>query len=203
MDYISIHALRAEGDRADFVCVPRNFISIHALRAEGDDSLVDAGSCQTDFYPRPPCGGRRRPKSSFLCEEVFLSTPSVRRATGIVKVDASDYNISIHALRAEGDSGSTTSITCARNFYPRPPCGGRRRQQDILARNGEFLSTPSVRRATLDVLIMRQALPDFYPRPPCGGRLEPTGVRLNETNFYPRPPCGGRQYFEGNDYPCL
>ena len=34
--------------------------------------------------------------------------------------------ISIHALREEGDNSPTTPTTKPRNFYPRPPRGGRR-----------------------------------------------------------------------------
>ena len=57
---ISIHALRAEGDRSTNSCQDRKpIISIHALRAEGDKSV----------HPIQPL------------QEVFLSTPSVRRAT--------------------------------------------------------------------------------------------------------------------------
>ena len=37
----------------------------------------------------------------------------------------------------------------------------------------QFLSTPSVRRATLAALLICQHLFDFYPRPPCGGRPMP------------------------------
>ena len=33
--------------------------------------------------------------------------------------------ISIHALREEGDSVPTADGTAQRNFYPRPPRGGR------------------------------------------------------------------------------
>ena len=57
---ISIHALRGEGDTA-----PRAFtthcptISIHALRVEGDDGEGDKLVTVTDFYPRPPGGGRQ------------------------------------------------------------------------------------------------------------------------------------------------
>ena len=77
----------------------------------------------------------------------FLSTPSARRATGdvdrveatidisihalreegddLLAVDTSKYKISIHALREEGDRASSWAITTPSNFYPRPPRGGR------------------------------------------------------------------------------
>ena len=57
---------------------------------------------------------------------IFLSTPSVRRATAIWRYGRSEGGISIHALREEGDH---TSL------------------QNCLDKYG-FLSTPSVRRAT-------------------------------------------------------
>ena len=37
--YISIHALRGEGDVNDFTVVDITTISIHALRGEGDPNL--------------------------------------------------------------------------------------------------------------------------------------------------------------------
>ena len=78
---ISIHALREEGDRFEVVGCTHRPISIHALREEGDASCI--------FFQQ--------------LLDLFLSTPSARRAT--------------------------TSAWCAgaavRHFYPRPPRGGR------------------------------------------------------------------------------
>ena len=79
----------------------------------------------TNFYPRPPRGGRRAEAAKnrawqisihALREEgditvlipntyskTFLSTPSARRATDdLIQIDFRDQ-ISIHALREEGD----------------------------------------------------------------------------------------------------
>ena len=67
----------------------------------------------------------------------------IQRRTGAVA-----HRISIHALREEGD-----------------PC-----QPDHRAGNLGFLSTPSARRATLYNLDPRPGRMDFYPRPPRGGR---------------------------------
>ena len=123
---ISIHALREEGDRTviaartsrtDFYPRPprggrhkfamlgdqSGIISIHALREEGDYTDAPGHSPVVDFYPRPPRGGRRLPQPPCCCTMVFLSTPSVRRAT-LVGIDQSGHiEISIHALREEGD----------------------------------------------------------------------------------------------------
>ena len=75
-------------------------ISIHALREEGDlrNLLMSI---------------------SWL---VFLSTPSVRRATSNLAFEVCDVNISIHALREEGDdTGRADLERTAEDFYPRPP----------------------------------------------------------------------------------
>ena len=89
-----------------------------------------------------------------LCSSVsailFLSTPSARRATaakgqGNIHVQISIHalreegdaqhpdtaispKISIHALREEGDQAPQTRKEQAKYFYPRPPRGGRRRR---------------------------------------------------------------------------
>ena len=78
---ISIHALREEGDGMPLGVEPSQQISIHALREEGD---VDQAYCLTLL-------------------ELFLSTPSARRATACSRRSASAWLISIHALREEGD----------------------------------------------------------------------------------------------------
>ena len=57
---ISIHALREEGDRRHLCGHRGKHISIHALREEGDVSVEDM----------------------FVMKDLFLSTPSARRATG-------------------------------------------------------------------------------------------------------------------------
>ena len=56
----------------------------------------------------------------------FLSTPSARRATGARQIIQEVIHISIHALREEGDAVSVVPVHRARDFYPRPPRGGRR-----------------------------------------------------------------------------
>ena len=58
--------------------------------------------------------------------DIFLSTPSARRATACVRVSRVRAYISIHALREEGDVRFNTAIL----LYVK------------------FLSTPSARRAT-------------------------------------------------------
>ena len=215
---ISIHALREEGDNSPTTPTtkPRNFyprpprggrrhvapdgprhavISIHALREEGDAELC------------------RRHEGPFR----FLSTPSARRATAAVRQQSRGDAISIHALREEGDPGrcphrlrsSPISIHALReegdsflspfawtwrNFYPRPPRGGRRGGEYRMSDRHIFLSTPSARRATHPFTTPASSAIYFYPRPPRGGRLagHAAGV-VPLADFYPRPPRGGRR----------
>ena len=57
-------------------------------------------------------------------------------------------SISTCALREEGDDWPGRSAGRPDNFYPRPPRGGRPKEQVIGDVSFEFLSTPSARRAT-------------------------------------------------------
>ena len=133
-------------------------------------------------------------------------------------------------------------------FYPRSPCGERQRADSlahappeisihallaesdvmdtlILANAMLFLSTLSLRRATVTFLFYNNQRQDFYPRSPCGERrngyphtrqrdaisihaLLAESDRSNQSiisqadDFYPRSPCGERlhtcQYFFSN-----
>ena len=122
---ISIHALRGEGDPQRAAPPAGGGISIHALRGEGDS-----------------VSGR-----SSVALSIFLSTPSVGRATWRGCRPRAAMRISIHALRGEGDGHRQPAESPQGHFYPRPPWGGRRFPQKP-ARSGK----------------------DFYPRPPWGGR---------------------------------
>ena len=79
---ISIHALREEGDpkAAQHVTTFR-CISIHALREEGDRGHPHTQGADSNFYPRPPRGGRPQTRKKAGQQVIFLSTPSARRAT--------------------------------------------------------------------------------------------------------------------------
>ena len=80
-------------------------ISIHALREEGDVRLQALDSRVEVFLSTP--SARRATISSWssdLADIIFLSTPSARRATRERGRDGRGYQISIHALREEGDA---------------------------------------------------------------------------------------------------
>ena len=108
--------------------------------------------------------------SAFL----FLSTPSARRATPYppdreqvsqISIHAlreegdihkghprRSLSISIHALREEGDAYGTARTAITGYFYPRPPRGGRPTSSISLMAASIFLSTPSARRATASLV---------------------------------------------------
>ena len=55
------------------------------------------------FNPRPPRGGRLIYSYLYPNIELFQSTPSAGRATSYFAADSDMIDISIHALRGEGD----------------------------------------------------------------------------------------------------
>ena len=81
------------------------------------------------------------------------------------------------------------------NFYPRPPRGGRRKLGLYLRLILGFLSTPSARRATCQLIQFLDQGNNFYPRPPRGGRPGwCCAGPASPAHFYPRPPRGGRRH---------
>ena len=99
-------------------------ISIHALREEGD---MDKGKSWANRMISIHASARRATPGRYqtVKDVVFLSTPSARWATKMAKIYKPYGDISIHALREEGDlMGSPLNFSTA-SFYPRPPRGGR------------------------------------------------------------------------------
>ena len=116
-----------------------SIISIHALLAESDERNRIFSGRFCHFYPRSPCGERPTnhgqatstqqisihallaesdayTMTTTICIVLFLSTLSLRRATGIIDIL---NNIIDH-------------------FYPRSPCGERRNQSGEDTNNGNF-----------------------------------------------------------------
>ena len=150
-----------------------HWISIHALLAESDGQIERRAADPRDFYPRSPCGERRMSTGSRGTGLLFLSTLSLRRATGALKHVHQTEEISIHALLAESDQYRVGGPGRRPDFYPRSPCGERRPSRPSKRFLTPFLSTLSLRRATFDMAPYMVARFNFYPRSPCGER--PTG----------------------------
>ena len=147
-------------------------ISIHALREEGDSS----GSSDT------------------ISVELFLSTPSARRATK----SAIRFSWVISHFYPRPPRGGRllrrqSERRCQADFYPRPPRGGRLELYRImttklgisihaLREEGDFRISTSGRGA---LLISIHALREE-------GDAEPQEGAEDADYFYPRPPRGGR-----------
>ena len=123
------------------------------------------------FYPRPPRGGR----------------------PAGVSAAAAHIEISIHALREEGDLELVDAVESSSEFLSTPSARRATQLDRVLAKMDkisihalreegdlyktsevldllEFLSTPSARRATFFQAAKGGLYRDFYPRPPRGGR---------------------------------
>ena len=147
-------------------------ISIHALREEGDRATSTPSSRISNFYPRPPRGGRLEPvEANYPVEQIsihalreegdvplcagretpkkFLSTPSARRATAF----------------------PPQKLTCDANFYPRPPRGGRPESARLCAQKKRISIHALREEGDYNMHKKTQHDFDFYPRPPRGGRL--------------------------------
>ena len=141
--YISIHALREEGD------------VVSASSNMGDGRGPDCKAGLSYFYPRPPRGGRRKMAYNYLKKIAYFyprpprgGRPRPPQCPGITSdfyprpprggrrsrraAHVRPLEISIHALREEGD------VQCER-----PGKAGKK-----------FLSTPSARRATLTSAVL-------------------------------------------------
>ena len=127
-----------------------NLISIHALLAESDPSIAGRiTSNGTNFYPRSPCGERLSIRSPALSGHHFYPrSPCGERHNINSSVNTADQ-ISIHALLAESDG-----------------CLFCEKLQLLLI----FLSTLSLRRATVNGGAPSSSSGNFYPRSPCGER---------------------------------
>ena len=201
LDKISIHALREEGDtwRTSWPQQRQRFLSTPSARRA--TPLLKSSSFQPDdFYPRPPRGGRRIPGEKL----------------------AHHKNISIHALREEGDVSEVKGQAAQGDFYPRPPRGGRPyKMQFSTDKTKRFLSTPSARRATRaqdgfygteeisihalreegDMFIGNFAVTRFISIHALREEGDYFCVPLSplRKDFYPRPPRGGRRRFPGSN----
>ena len=192
---ISIHALREEGDvlvlwydngvkrflstpsarratRQAGIMAQLRQISIHALREEGDlvnerhrqlrggppSHIPSPAGFWVIKYPPPPRGGRRELDRIWREGVLFLSTPSARRATW----------------------RTTPKSARRRNFYPRPPRGGRLAK--LAGEIVDYAISIHALREEGDVSLTQldDIRVDFYPRPPRGGRhgQDAAGVRL-------------------------
>ena len=147
-------------------------ISIHALCEEGDPRRRLLLPLCRNFYPRPLRGGRLDAGKATIMANLFLSTPSARRATpsssasflmSIISIHAlceegdrilwknfkRFMGISIHALCEEGDVSQNHNNTWSKSISIHALCEeGDFWSSARFCGASVFLSTPSARRAT-------------------------------------------------------
>ena len=147
---ISIHALLAESDPSYWSSRDYIRISIHALLAESDLCPRKGRKRHNNFYPRSPCGERLQHWILVPSALQFLSTLSLRRATGLFMLYDTTALIFLSTLSLRrATAPNRHPYHCNRNFYPRSPCGERRQKaRPKLPKLIGFLSTLSLRRAT-------------------------------------------------------
>ena len=193
--FISIHALREEGDCITVKSMHRakQFLSTPSAR-RATLALTALQDFRLYFYPRPPRGGR----------------------LWLLLVWCPCAGISIHALREEGDSAfavftllwllflstpsarrATFFLVCfpcvCQHFYPRPPRGGRPYSPSVPRVDGRISIHALREEGDCFAVVAFAALGHFYPRPPRGGRPQLSyTIMPHSSDFYPRPPRGGR-----------
>ena len=146
------------------------------------------------FYPRPPGGGRparhRNPPRA-----VLISIHALR-----VEGDDADQHdfrdvsrISIHALRVEGDDERSVHPWFSGEFLSTPSGWRATIQRAVFIRgHARFLSTPSGWRATQRAVFIRGHARISIHALRVEGDVD-CCLKLSLTlDFYPRPPGGGR-----------
>ena len=129
-------------------------------------------STSVHFYPRPPRGGRPC-RLVHLFRAASISIHALREEGDLIQIDRDEVAcvISIHALREEGDLPRVVWTHQGRDFYPRPPRGGRR----LILHGADVVQAISIHalREEGDAYVRANQMSEFhfYPRPPRGGRL--------------------------------
>ena len=171
--FLSTPSARRATFRRRFTCSGREYFYPRPPRGGRRLAGRHQRSTFANFYPRPPRGGRRHVYPDGHRWIRFLSTPSARRATHLVHLLDGGIDISIHALREEGDRPCRSRL----HDHQRISIHALREEGDvqrhrsdadlpisihalreegdvilygILSSSYVFLSTPSARRATCD-----------------------------------------------------
>ena len=168
-------------------------ISTHALRMEGD------------------AGGRRFPPRGMISTHALRMEGDSSTPSNVLM----RFAISTHALRMEGNQKAAFSRCPCRDFYPRPPHGGRQEHLEYGCQAKTFLPTPSAWRATERGRAFLGVAQRFLPTPSAWRATSslpsralpilflptPSAWRATfqaclavpcQSYFYPRPPHGGR-----------
>ena len=148
-------------------------ISIHALLAESDTAGQLLDRIKSYFYPRSPCGERpwehtTPPPGAWISIHALLAESDLLRSRPPRRIV-----ISIHALLAESDVSQSTTLR---------------------ARNAAFLSTLSLRRATVAITVAALRMMISIHALLAESDSKSYTVEYDKLYFYPRSPCGERQF---------
>ena len=167
-------------------------ISIHALLAESDFLPGCLFDRRAKFLSTLSLRRATASRAAHSRRPQFLSTLSLRRATSSTKKPVPASIISIHALLAESDL--CNCLYPMRAFISIHALLAESDLTIIPHKSAPviFLSTLSLRRATLTRLTLILLGTYFYPRSPCGERHLQYSSAQHSVDFYPRSPCGER-----------
>ena len=103
-----------------------------------------------NFYPRSPCG-ERQPAAGILGSNPLISIHALLAESDLIKRSTPSHYPHFYPRSPCGERprGGGFSLLYPQHFYPRSPCGERPHPVGILVGVVEFLSTLSLRRATL------------------------------------------------------
>ena len=108
-----------------------------------------------NFYPRSPCG-ERPPLADGAEPHAAISIHALLAESDAHPISITSGKIDFYPRSPCGER-PLFSLLCNLlhyNFYPRSPCGERRCRCSCTAHNRQFLSTLSLRRATLVQIII-------------------------------------------------
>ena len=150
--FLSTLSLRRATQEIPSECCSGTSISIHALLAESDFRLaLYPLHRQQHFYPRSPCGERPSDFSNGANQLIISIHALLAESDARLRIlSIFTTSISIHALLAESDQPHFPCTELYQHFYPRSPCGERLGSRFMFNLLFKFLSTLSLRRATLD-----------------------------------------------------
>ena len=237
--FLSTSPLRGTTVRVIVFSTPAE-ISIHVPLAGDDSCNYGPDGHRAGFLSTSPLRGTTSISSLYtISTSKFLSTSPLRGTTwprrrrrcrkGIsihVPLAGDDeahllrrwrrFCISIHVPLAGDDPRMPTTPPANKNFYPRPPCGGRPNGHSTINIKSIFLSTSPLRGTTLmsgyfetvdKLLLSTSPLRGTTSSRLSNLRLQPISIHVplagdDKSNtqkicgkwyFYPRPPCGGRR----------
>ena len=85
-----------------------------------------------NFYPRSPCGERRKTEVPGAREKYFYPRSPCGERPNLRQNQHQRKKISIHALLAESDNFRGIRKRTTSNFYPRSPCGERQHAYQLV-----------------------------------------------------------------------